>query len=182
MQVDDMWYVITDGPMKIQTISTATTSTDDTPKMKEKSRYEWTSEDMRKANLDNVAKDILYKTLDKNMFSKIKSCSPVKEIWEKLTQLCEGNDQTEENKLMVATQKFNNIKMCSIETMTEFDERFSIIVIELSTLGTTCSNREVVIKVMRVLPKEWDIKTMAMRKSKDLNKLELHDLFADLKA
>ncbi|KZT75209.1 hypothetical protein F511_47766 [Dorcoceras hygrometricum] len=35
---------------------------------------------------------------------------------------------------------------------------------------------------MRALPKEWDVKTMAMRESKDLNKLELHDLFANLKA
>ncbi|KZT75427.1 hypothetical protein F511_47549 [Dorcoceras hygrometricum] len=35
---------------------------------------------------------------------------------------------------------------------------------------------------MRALPKEWDVKTMAMRESKDLNKMELHDLFANLKA
>lgn len=32
------------------------------------------------------------------------------------------------------------------------------------------------------LPNEWDVKMTAMRESKDLNKLELHDLFADLKA
>ncbi|KZV20531.1 hypothetical protein F511_30624, partial [Dorcoceras hygrometricum] len=44
------------------------------------------------------------------------------------------------------------------------------------------SNRELVLKVMRALPREWDVKTMAMRESKDLNKLELHDLFANLKA
>ncbi|KZV48586.1 hypothetical protein F511_22256 [Dorcoceras hygrometricum] len=35
---------------------------------------------------------------------------------------------------------------------------------------------------MRALPREWDVKTIAMRESKDLNKLELHDLFANLKA
>ena len=72
--------------------------------------------------------------------------------------------------------------MRSGETMADFNERFSSIIIELITLGKTYSNRDVAIKVMRAMPKEWDIKTMAMRESKDLNKLELHDLFADLKA
>ncbi|XP_047309762.1 uncharacterized protein LOC124913206 [Impatiens glandulifera] len=153
-QDDDMWYVITDSSMKIVKVSTFITSTDGAPEMKKKPRFEWTTEDKRKANLDNVAKDSLYKTLHKNMFSKIKLCSTTKEIWEKLTQLCEGNDLTKENKLMVATQKFNSIKMCLGKTMTEFDERFDNIVIELSTLGKTYSNREVVIKVMRALPKE----------------------------
>ncbi|XP_047314475.1 uncharacterized protein LOC124918341 [Impatiens glandulifera] len=41
---------------------------------------------------------------------------------------------------MVATQKFDNVKMRLVETMTEFDERFSSIFIKLSTLGKTYSN------------------------------------------
>ncbi|XP_073124475.1 uncharacterized protein [Henckelia pumila] len=150
--------------------------------MVEKPRAEWTNEDKKKTNLDNVAKDILYKALDKNMFSKIKTCSSAKEIWEKLTQLCEGNDQTKENKLTIAIQMFDNAKMKSGETMTEFDEIFSNIICELIALGKIYTNREIALKVMRALPREWDVKTISMRESKDLNKLELHDLFADLKA
>ncbi|XP_075481190.1 uncharacterized protein LOC142521902 [Primulina tabacum] len=116
------------------------------------------------------------------MFAKIKTCTTAKEIWEKLTQLCEGNDQTKENKLTVAIQKFDNAKMKPGETLAEFDEQFSSIIIEFISLGKEYSNREIALKVMRALPREWDVKTIAMRKSKDLNKLELHDLFADLKA
>ncbi|XP_073119068.1 uncharacterized protein [Henckelia pumila] len=122
--------------------------------MIEKPRVEWTSEDKKKANLDNVARDILYKTLDKNMFSKIKSFTTAKKIWEKLTQLCEENDKTKENKLMVAIQKFDNIKMKPRDTMNEFDERFRSIMIELNALGKSYSNREVALKVMRALPQE----------------------------
>ncbi|XP_073119102.1 uncharacterized protein [Henckelia pumila] len=97
------------------------------------------------------------------MFSKINTCSTAKKIWEKLTQLCEENDQTKENKLTIAIKMFDNAKMKPGETMAEFDERFRNI-------------------VMRALPREWDVKTIAMWESKDLNKLEFHDLFADLKA
>ncbi|KZV34517.1 hypothetical protein F511_21754 [Dorcoceras hygrometricum] len=116
------------------------------------------------------------------MFSKIKTCTTAKEIWEKLIQICEGNDEMKDNKLTMAQQKYESIKMKYGETMAEFDERLSAVVIELTSLGKEYSNRELALKVMRALPREWDVKTMAMRESKDLNKLELHDLFANLKA
>ncbi|KZV40436.1 hypothetical protein F511_32299 [Dorcoceras hygrometricum] len=116
------------------------------------------------------------------MFSKIKTCATAKEIWEKLMQICEGNDEIKENKLTVAQKKYESIKMREGEAMAEFDERFSAVVIKLISLGKEYSNRELAHKVMRALPREWDVKTMAMRESKDLKKLELHDLFANLKA
>ncbi|XP_073049448.1 uncharacterized protein [Primulina eburnea] len=156
-QDDDMWFVITDGPMKIMKANTAVGTTEGAPQMVEKHRSKWTAEDKKKANLDNVAKYILYKTLDKNMFAKIKTFTTAKEIWEKLTQLCEGNDQTKENKLTVAIQKFDNAKMKPGENLAEFDERFSSIVIELTSLGKEYSNREIALKVMSALPREWDL-------------------------
>ncbi|XP_073041928.1 uncharacterized protein [Primulina eburnea] len=177
-----MWYIITDVPMKILKVNTAAATIEGAPQMVEKNRSEWTAEAKKKANLDNVERDILYKTLDKNMFAKIKTCTTAKEIWEKLTQLCEGNYQKKENKLMVAIQKFDNAKMKPGETLAEFDERFSGIIIELISLGKDYSNSEIALKVMRALPREWNVKTIAIRESKDLYKLELHDLFADLKA
>lgn len=77
-QDDDMWYVITNGPMKIMKANTAITITEGDPRRVKKTRYEWTTEDKRKFNLDNVVNDILYNTLDKNTFSKIKMCKSAK--------------------------------------------------------------------------------------------------------
>ncbi|XP_073151876.1 uncharacterized protein [Henckelia pumila] len=119
---DDIWFVITDGPLTITKINTAVALSGGSPQYIEKPRTEWTAEDKKKANLDNVAKNILYKTLDKNTFSKIKICKIGKEIWEKLIQLSEGNEHTKENKLSVATQKFDNIRMKPGESTAEFDE------------------------------------------------------------
>ncbi|XP_073045958.1 uncharacterized protein [Primulina eburnea] len=179
-QDDDMWYVITEGPMKILKANTTVSITDGAPHRIEKPREEWTTEVKRKANLDNVANDILYKTLDKVTFSKIKICKTAKEIWEKLILLYERNEQTKENKLSVDVQKFDNIKMKVGEFMNEYDERVSGIINELNALGKVYSNKEIALKVFRGLPKEWDVKTMVIYKSKDLNKVELHDFFADL--
>ncbi|XP_075479384.1 uncharacterized protein LOC142520266 [Primulina tabacum] len=168
--------------MKILKANTAVAITDGAPHCIEKPREEWTAEDKRKANLDNAAKDILYITLDKITFSKINMCKTAKEIWEKLIQLCEGNDQTKENKLLVAIQKFDIIKTKTRESMNEYDEKVNRIINELNVVGKVYSNKEIALKVIRGLPKEWDVKTIAMRESKDLNMVELHDLFADIKA
>ncbi|XP_073033738.1 uncharacterized protein [Primulina eburnea] len=120
----------------------------------EKPIDEWTAGEKRKENLDNVAKDMLYKMLDKVTFSKTKMCKTAKEIWEKLIQLCEGNEQTKENKLFVDVQKFDNIKMRAGESMHEYDERVSCIINEINALGTVYTNKEVALKVIRGLPKE----------------------------
>ncbi|XP_075497824.1 uncharacterized protein LOC142535171 [Primulina tabacum] len=181
-QNNGMGYLITDGPMKIVKVNPVVAITEAAPQMVEKHQSEWTAEDKKMANPNNFVKDIFYKTLDKNMFAKIKTCSTTKEIWEKLTQLCESNEKTKENKLTVVIQNFDNAKLKPGQTLSKFDERFSGIIIELISLGKKYSNHEISLKAMRALPREWDVKTIAMRESKDLNKLELHDLFADLKA
>ncbi|XP_073063985.1 uncharacterized protein [Primulina eburnea] len=153
-QDDDKWFIITDGPLKFLRPNTAIAVIDGEPQMVEKHRSEWTGKDKMKVNLDNVAKDILYKTLDKNTFSKIKMCSTAKEIWKKLIQICEGNEQTKENKLSVAMKKFENLIMKAGETLSKFDERFSSLVNELPALGKEYGNKEIALKVMRALPRE----------------------------
>ncbi|XP_073120560.1 uncharacterized protein [Henckelia pumila] len=168
---DDMWFVITDGPLTITKVNTAIAISGGGPQYIDKPIVEWTVEDKKKKNLDNVAKDILFKTLDKSTFSKIKMCKTGKEIWDKLIQLCEENEKTKENKLSVAIQKFDNIRMKPGESMTEFDERVSSTVIEIHALGKIYPNREVILKVIRGLPKEWDVKTMAMKESKRLEQI-----------
>ncbi|MDQ9781213.1 hypothetical protein, partial [Serratia marcescens] len=105
-----MWYVITDGPMEIMKAVPPTTPGGETTYVK-KPRHEWTTEDKKKNNLDCVAKDIFYRTVGKNLFHKIKNCETAKEIWEMLIMLHGGSETTKENKLMVANQKYEQIKM-----------------------------------------------------------------------
>ncbi|XP_073037017.1 uncharacterized protein [Primulina eburnea] len=118
VQDDDMRYVITDGPMKILKENTAVSITDGAPYRIEKPR------------------------------DKIKMCKTGKEIWEKLIQMYEENEQTKENKLSVAVQKFDNIKMKAGEFMHDYDERISCIVNELNAFGKVYSNKEVALKVI----------------------------------
>ncbi|KZT76275.1 hypothetical protein F511_46701 [Dorcoceras hygrometricum] len=58
-QDDDMWSVITEGPLKIMKPNLAFAISNGEHQFLEKSRHEYTNEDKKKANLDNVARDIL---------------------------------------------------------------------------------------------------------------------------
>ncbi|KZV54109.1 hypothetical protein F511_28868 [Dorcoceras hygrometricum] len=69
-QDDDMWFVITDGPIKITRPNIVVAISVGAAQWVDKLRTEWTIEDKKKANLDNMVKDILYKTLDNNMFKQ----------------------------------------------------------------------------------------------------------------
>ncbi|KZV56892.1 hypothetical protein F511_15811 [Dorcoceras hygrometricum] len=97
-QDDDTWFMITDDPIKIIKPNTAVAISVGAAQWVEKPRLECATEDKKKVNLDNVVKDILYKILDNNMFSKVQTCTTAKEIWEKLIQICEDNEQIEVNK------------------------------------------------------------------------------------
>ncbi|XP_047335559.1 uncharacterized protein LOC124939092 [Impatiens glandulifera] len=162
---NDMMYGISKGLIKIY-----------------KERSEWKNEDKRKNNLDHISKNSIYNTLDKNTFAKIRACATAKEVWEKIIQLNEGKERTKENKIMVATHKFENVKMRPKKSMNEYCDRFTSIVNDLSLMGKTYDKKETIIKALRALPSAWDVKTMVMSESMSLHKMQLHDIFEDLKA
>ncbi|KAL6578912.1 hypothetical protein OROMI_009128 [Orobanche minor] len=72
--------------------------------------------------------------------------------------------------------------MKSGESIDQVDARFTEIINEINSLGKTYGNREMALKVLRSLNPEWSIKAVAMRESKDLNKIKIQELFSDLKA
>ncbi|KAL8473336.1 hypothetical protein ACS0TY_030240 [Phlomoides rotata] len=69
---DEMWSVIEDGPLVIEKPNTSNDQTTETVQVIPKPKNEWTDEDKRRANLDNIDKNTIYHTLDKTVFSKIK--------------------------------------------------------------------------------------------------------------
>ena len=82
---EEMWSIIEDGPPEITKANTdAAGLAAGAPQVIPKPRSEWTQEEKKRANLDNQARNVLYQTLDRGMFSKVKSCETAKEIWEKL--------------------------------------------------------------------------------------------------
>ncbi|KAL8502784.1 hypothetical protein ACS0TY_021775 [Phlomoides rotata] len=72
--------------------------------------------------------------------------------------------------------------MSSNETIDQFDNRCTAIINEINDLGKEYTNKEIVLKILRALPKKWRTKRTIIKDTKDLNKLTPSQLFSMLKA
>ena len=183
---DEMCDIISDGPIRIfKVITRATGATEATPDgYVEKPKHEWSADERRRANLDNVGRNALYTAIgdNDNLFNKVKSCKTTKEIWDKLATICEGSTKIKENKLSIAMQRFENFKMMPNETLDQLDARFTSLITELASLDKELTNKEMVKKIFRSLPSKYLIKTVAMRESQMLDIITPEHLFSELRA
>lgn len=85
------------------------------------------------------------------MIQKVKECKTAKQMWEKLTLVCEGTEAIKANKLSVVTQKFETFRMKEGESIDEMDCRFMAIINELTLLGKSCTQQEICLKILRAL-------------------------------
>ncbi|KAL6535019.1 hypothetical protein OROMI_026393 [Orobanche minor] len=123
---EEMIFVIQNGPIKIMKVNTAArVEGQEHDVYVEKDRNQWTVDDRKRANLDNVAMNALFVTLDKGSFSKVKSYKTAKEIWDKLKHICEGTKLSKENKISKLTQQFEFLEMKPTETLEELDLRLA---------------------------------------------------------
>ena len=68
------------------------------------------------------------------------------------------------------------------ESIVEMFTRFTNIINELQALGKVYTEYEKVMKILRSLPKKWEIKVTVIQEAKDLTKLPLEDLIGSLMA
>ncbi|XP_031106289.1 uncharacterized protein LOC116010936 [Ipomoea triloba] len=132
---DEMWDVITDGPIKILQVNTNRAADDPTsPAMIPKDKSLLTTEERTRANLDNIVKDILYKALDESLFPRVRKCKSAKDIWDTLMHIGEGDEQEKENKLTIAMKRFKDFKLSTKESITDMEARFMKLLMDIRDL------------------------------------------------
>lgn len=78
-------------------------------------------------------------------------------------QIGEGNEQEKENKLTIAMKKFEHFKMGSTKSIAEMESRFMKLLSEIAYLDKELTQKEINLKILRGLPKSWEMKVIAMR-------------------
>ncbi|XP_019151906.1 PREDICTED: uncharacterized protein LOC109148626 [Ipomoea nil] len=180
---DEMWDVICTGPITVMMVNTnAAAQGAGAEPMIPKPKAQLNSDEKARANLDNVARDILYKSLDDSMFLRVRKCTTAMKIWNVLMNLGEGDEQEKDNKLTVAMKKFEDFKMMPNEAITDMELRFTKFLGDLSDLGKELTEKEKNLKILRGLPKSWDMKVTAMRDHRDMKTTSTRKIFSDLKA
>ncbi|CAL5438164.1 unnamed protein product [Camellia sinensis] len=145
-----------------------------------KEEYEWDNNDLRNIQMNAKAMNLLFCALDFNEFKIISTCESAKEIWDKLEIIHEGTNHVKESKISMLIHDYELFKMKSHESISEMFYRFTSIINVLKSLGKIYTNTEMVRKILRSLPKSWEIKVIAISEVNDLSKLSLDELIGSL--
>jgi len=77
-------------------------------------------------------------------------------------------------------RKYELLKMGDKETIMEMYTRFTHITNELKSLGKSFTTKELVRKILRFLPQSWEAKVTTIQEAKDMKKITLDELIANL--
>ncbi|XP_019171997.1 PREDICTED: uncharacterized protein LOC109167438 [Ipomoea nil] len=151
---DEMWDVIITGPITVMMVNTqADAQGADAEPMIPKPKSQLNYDEKTRENLDNVARDILYKSLDDSLFPRVRKCKTAMEIWNVLMNLGEGKEQEKDNKPTMVMKKFEEFKMIPNKAITDMELRFTKLMGDLSDLGKELTGKEKNLKILRGLPK-----------------------------
>ena len=159
-----LWKVIEDGPFVIH-----------------KDENNYTEDDWKKLDLNEVAMNILYCGLSENDFNRICTCTTAKQIWDELENTHEGTSRVRDTKISLLCGQFENFKMEPHESIDEMHNRFINIINPLSVLGKNFTNVELNSKILRSLPRDWEAKRTAIEEAYDLSQLSKEELLGTLK-
>ncbi|KAA0040864.1 gag-pol polyprotein [Cucumis melo var. makuwa] len=122
----------------------------------------------------------IFNGVDLNVFKLINSCTTAKEAWKILEVAYEGISKVKIPRLQLITSRFEALKMTKDESVSEYNERVLEIANDSLLLGEKISESKIVCKVLRSLPKKFDMKVTAIEEAQDITTLKLVELFGSL--
>ena len=168
----DVWDIIETG----YTPPTETVNGIVTPKPKSR----WDANDKKLYSIDSKAMNALICALDKTEYNRISHCNTAQEIWHTLEVTHEGTSQVKESRLAMFSNEYENFNMQKDESIKDMYGRFSVLVYNARALGKVYTEVELVRKILRVLPMNFEAKVTAIQESKDLSKLSMEELIGNL--
>ncbi|CAJ2639582.1 unnamed protein product [Trifolium pratense] len=149
-----------------------------TPELK--SAEEWSKEEDELALANSKALYALYNGVDKHIFRLIKKCVCAKEAWTILETVHEGTSKVKLSKLQLLTTKFENLRMNDDETIQDFHMTILDFDNQFDALGEKIPEEKLVRKMLRSLPKKFDMKVTAIEEAKDITDMKLDELVGSL--
>ena len=141
---------------------------------------DWDDAKIKAVSFNSRAMNALFSAVTNDEFKKISSTETAKEAWNILQTTYEGTKAIKDSKLQRLTTSFKEIKMEEDESFDEFYSKLKDIVNSASNLGETIPEPKIVRKALRSLPKRFHAKIMAIKESKDIDKIPLTELVGNL--
>jgi hypothetical protein len=145
-----------------------------------KPELEWSKEEQELSTGNSKALNALFNGVDRNMFRLIKQCVTAKEAWEILQTVHEGTSKVKMSRLQLLTTKFENLKMKEDESVHDFYMNILDMANSFDVLGEKMTDAKLVRKILRSLPKRFDMKVTAIEEAQDINTMKVDELIGSL--
>jgi hypothetical protein len=129
---------------------------------------------------ENKAKFWIQNSVDDSIFSKIIGPGTSKQAWDILKTSYQGNDRVKIVKLQSLWTQFETLRMTESETVDQFMTRVMGIVNQIRLIGETITDQRIVEKILRSLPKKFEMVVTTILESKDLSRFSTDELIGSL--
>jgi uncharacterized protein (UPF0335 family) len=145
-----------------------------------KSEDEWTLPEDELSLANSKALNALFNGVDKNMFRLIKKCDVAKDAWDILRTAHEDTSKVKSSRIQLLTTKFESLKMQEDETIQDYYMNVLDIANSFDSLGEKLSDEKLVRKILRSLPKRFDMKVTTIEEAQDMSIMQVEELIGSL--
>jgi len=142
-----------------------------------KPEEEWTTAEDELALGNSKALNALFNGVDKNMFRLIKQCTVAKDARDILKAAHEGTTK-------VKSSNFNflplSLRMLEDESIQDYHLNILDIANAFESLGEKVSEEKLVRKILRSLPKRFDLKVTAIEEAHNISSMNVDELIGSL--
>ena len=103
-----------------------------------------------------------------------------KDAWEILKTAHEGTSKVKSSRLQLLTTKFENLKMMEDENIQDYHLNILDIANFFDSLGEKISDEKLVRKILRSLPKRFDMKVTTIEEALDICSMKVDELIGSL--
>jgi len=141
---------------------------------------EWTTAEEELTLGNSKVLNALFNGVDKNMFRLIKQCTVAMDAREILKTAHEGTSKVKSVKLQLLITKFENMKMQEDENIQDYYMNILDIANSFDSLGEKLTDEKLVRKILRSLPKRFDMKVTAIEEARDIPSMKIDELIGSL--
>ncbi|KAK2452208.1 gag-protease polyprotein [Trifolium repens] len=140
----------------------------------------WSKKEDELALANNKALNALFSGVDKYIFRLIKQCTVAKDAWEILKTTHEGTPKVKMSRLQLLTTKFENLGMKEDESVHDFHMNVIDFANSFDSLGEKIPEEKLVRKILRSLPRKFDMKVTAIEEAQDISSMKVDELIGSL--
>ncbi|XP_045795337.1 uncharacterized protein LOC123889868 [Trifolium pratense] len=129
---------------------------------------------------NSKALNAIFNGVDINMFRLVKRSLVAKDAWEILRKAHEGTSKVKLSKLQMLSTNFENLCMKEEETVHDFHMNVLEFANNFDALGENISEEKLASKILRSLPKRFDMKVTAIEEAQDLASIQVDELIGSL--